>query len=205
MPETNNDAIIGYIADIIEKRRIIQNSGGEFAIPSDFHHGLVLLLHTISHMTASGVGLRHLCDWLVFENGMTEEAFVNSFEKPLKDIGLWTFAQVLTKIGIMYFGCENREWCAEADESVCAAFLEDIFASGNLGQRIKREKSQAKLIRNNTTKRVADGDITKNVLISINERAKYDFPVMKMHPILLPVGWVIVCVQYLFSSKWKTK
>ena len=48
-----------------KKRRIIQNSGGEFAIPSDFHHGLVLLLHTISHMTASGVGLRHLCDWLV--------------------------------------------------------------------------------------------------------------------------------------------
>ena len=198
MPETNNDAIIGYIADIIEKRRIIQNSGGEFAIPSDFHHGLVLLLHTISHMTASGVGLRHLCDWLVFENGMTEEVFVKTFEKPLRDIGLWTFAQVLTKIGIMYFGCENREWCAEADESVCAAFLEDIFASGNFGAKDQTRKSQAKLIRNNTTKRVTDGDITKNVLISINERAKYDFPVMKTHPILLPIGWVIVCIQYLF-------
>ena len=71
---------------------------------------------------------------------MTEEAFVNSFEKPLKDIGLWTFAQVLTKIGIMYFGCENREWCAEADESVCAAFLEDIFASGNFGAKDQTRK-----------------------------------------------------------------
>ena len=198
MPETNNDVIISYLADIIEKRRIVQNSGGEFAIPSDFHHGLVLLLHTISHMTASGVGLRHLCDWLVFENSMSENDFVSIFEKPLKDIGLWTFAQVLTKIGIMYFGCENRGWCREADESVCAAFLEDIFASGNFGTKDQTRRSQAKLIRNNATKKVTDGGIMKNILISINERAKYDFPVMKTHPILLPVGWVIVCVQYLF-------
>ena len=198
MPETANEAIKGYLADIMENRRMLQTVGGEFAIPSPFHHGLVLLLHTISHMTASGVGLRHLCDWLVFENSMTEEDFVSTFEKPLKDVGLWTFARVLSKIGVMYFGCEERDWCAEEEDVVCAAFLEDIFAGGNFGTKDRTRGSQAKLIRNNVTKKVSDGDVMGDLFVSINEKAKKDYPAMKKNPILLPAGWAIVCVQYLF-------
>ena len=197
VPQKDNGVINFHLADIIEKRKIVHNTGGEFAIPSDFHHGLVLLLHTISHMTASGVGLRHLCDWLTFENSMAESTFVDTFEKPLKDIGLWSFAQVLTKIGVMYFGCEDRNWCREAEESVCAAFMEDIFAGGNFGVKDSTRKSQAKLIRNNVTGKVANGSTFRNALININERAKYDYPVMKRNLVLLPMGWIIVCAQYL--------
>ena len=197
LPETANEAIKGYLADILENRRLLRTDGGEFAIPSPFHHGLVLLLHTISHLTASGVGLRHLCDWLVFENSMTEEDFVSAFEKPLKDVGLWTFARVLTKIGVMYFGCEDRNWCAEEEESVCTAFLEDVFAGGNFGTKDSTRGSQAKLIRNNVTKKVSDGDVLENLFVSINEKAKKDYPAMKKIPILLPAGWAVVCAQYL--------
>ncbi len=198
VPETNNETIKSYLSDIIEKRRMIQALGGEFAIPAPVHHGLVLLLHTINHMTATGVGLRHLCDWLVFANSLTEEDFVNTFEKPLRDVGLWKFAQVLSKIGVMYFGCEDRDWCKEADESLCTAFLEDVFAGGNFGTKDHTRRSQAKLIRNNVSKKVGNGNILTNILISINEKAKRDYPVMKKNPVLLPAGWIIVCVQYFF-------
>ena len=198
IPERNNDVIKYYLNDIINNRMIIQNSEGGFAIPSEFHHGLVLLLHTISHLTSTGVGLRHLCDWLVFENKMTEEAFVNAFEKPLKDIGLWTFAKVMTKCGVKYFGCKVREWCKDADESVCAAFMEDIFAGGNFGIKDNTRRSQAKLIRNNVTMRVTEQGFLRNVFPNINSKAKHDYPVMKKFPVLLPVGWGIISTQYLF-------
>lgn len=198
IPERNNNIIKNYLKGIINNRRIIQNSEGEFAIPSEFHHGLVLLLHTISHLTATGVGLRHLCDWLVFENGMTEEAFEETFEKPLKDIGLWVFAMVMTKCGVMYFGCEEREWCKDADESLCTAFMEDIFAGGNFGIKDNTRRSQAKLIRNNVTRRVTEQALLKNVFVNISNKAKQDYPVMKKLPVLLPVGWGIISTQYLF-------
>ena len=198
IPERNSNTIKYYLKDIINNRRIIQNSEGEFAIPSEFHHGLVLLLHTISHLTATGVGLRHLCDWLVFENGMTEEDFVETFEKPLKDIGLWTFAKVMTKCGVMYFGCKEREWCKDANESVCTAFMEDIFAGGNFGIKDNTRRSQAKLIRNNVTRRVTEQGLLKNVFVNISNKAKQDYPVMKKLPVLLPVGWGIISTQYLF-------
>ena len=198
MPQKNNETIKAYLADIINKRQVINRTGGEIAIPSAFHHGLVLLLHTISHMTSSGVGLRHLCDWLVFENSMAENDFVCAFENSLEDIGLWTFAQILTKTGVLFFGCAEREWCKEADEAICAAFLEDILVGGNFGAKDNTRLSQAKLIRNNVTKEVTDKDILKNILISINEKAKRDYPVVKKNPILLPVGWILVCAQYLY-------
>lgn len=198
VPETDNEVIKAYLSDIIEKRRMIQALGGEFAIPAPVHHGLVLLLHTITHMTATGIGLRHLCDWLVFENSLSDKEFVSSLQKPLQDVGLWKFAQVLSKIGVMYFGCENRDWCNEADEKLCTAFLDDVFAGGNFGTKDGTRRSQAKLIRNNVTKKVENKTMLTNILISINEKAKRDYPVMKKNPVLLPAGWIIVCVQYFF-------
>ena len=112
-----------------------------------------VLLHTISHMTGGGIGLRHLCDWLVFENSVPEEEFLDIFEDQLKDIGLWTFAKVMTKIGVLYFGTK-RNWCLDADDEVCWALLEDILSGGNFGTKDNTRRSQAKLIQNRVTKSV---------------------------------------------------
>lgn len=195
-PGVPDNTTRGYLENMIQDARTITAATGEFSVPSPFHHGLVLLLHITSHMAGGGIGLRHLCDWLVFENQLSDEAFQATFSKPLQDIGLWRFAQVLTKIGVMYFGCSPREWCAEADSSVCTAFLEDILNGGNFGVKDHTRRSQAKLIQNHTTKRVSSS-IWQNAFISIHEKAKRDYPLFRRIPLLLPVGWLIVIVQYL--------
>lgn len=183
-----------YSADVISnaEERIISNKVMMF--PSPFHHGLVLLLHSISHMTGKGIGLRHLCDWLVFENSLSEREFLKLFEKPLKDIGLWTFAKVMTKIGVLCFGTA-RSWCRDADDELCLALLEDILSGGNFGTKDNTRGSQAKLIQNRVTKS-PQGSILKNGMVSINEKAKRDYAYCRQKVFLRPVGWAAVVGQY---------
>lgn len=175
------------------EEKTMQNE--KMMFPSPFNHGLVLLLHAVSHMTGGGIGLRHLCDWLVFENSFSEQKFLDIFEDQLKDIGLWTFVKVITKIGVMYFGTD-RNWCLDADDKVCQCLLEDILTGGNFGVKDNTRGSQAKLIQNRVTKSV-QGSILKNGLISIDEKAKRDYPPCKRNVIIRPIGWTVVVCQYV--------
>ena len=62
-------------ADILEQSKEIQLEGGRVRVPSDFHHGLSLLLHTNQHLQGDGIGLRHLCDWAVFAGKFSDREF----------------------------------------------------------------------------------------------------------------------------------
>ena len=192
VPESMKNRFPADAVDTAEERSFQQ---GKMMFPSLFYHGLVLLLHTVSHMTGGGIGLRHLCDWLVFENSVPEREFLAIFEKRLKDIGLWTFARVMTRIGVLYFGTK-RSWCQDADEEVCCGLLEDIFSGGNFGVKDGTRRSQDKLIKNQVTKSV-HGSVIKNGLVSINEKAKRDYPFCRNHAILRPAGWAAVVGQYV--------
>lgn len=86
------DLVREYTRDIFEKAEAQRVGDGEAVLPSPFHHGLILLLHTCHHLTGEGVGLRHLCDWAVFENRFSNDEFKEMFEDKLKAIGLWHFA-----------------------------------------------------------------------------------------------------------------
>ena len=196
------DSVIrSYMKDIINKRVSLNESDKLFYIPSEFHHGAVLLLHTVSHLASSGVGLRHLCDWLVFHNSMSEDEFMEMFSEPLKKMGLWKLAMVMTKIGILYFGCDERKWCERADEQLCNAFLSDIFNGGNFGVKEKSRKSQVMLIQNNQTKEVSNRGLIKNGALSIHKKAIQDYPVCEIVPVLRPFVWAIVLIQYFLKVR----
>lgn len=60
----SSQTIKTFMKDIIDTS--VFRSG--MNMPDDFHHGLVLLLHMISHITEGGLGLRQLCDWAVYVN-----------------------------------------------------------------------------------------------------------------------------------------
>ena len=190
-----SDGRIRTIAsDIIEKAVPRELMGRRMMLPSPFHHGIVLLLHTISHLTGGGIGLRHLCDWLVFQESLPEEEFRALFEGPLREIGLWKFAQVLTRVGILYFGCGERSWCRDADEKVCRALLEDILAGGNFGVKDDARKSQEKLIQDRATKRLGQGWL-KTGFANLNEKAMRDYPFSR-RLLLRPIGLTAVTCRY---------
>lgn len=194
-----NDSIVKkYASDIVSKANLINSGSGSFYVPSAFHHGLVLLLHTLGHLTSSGIGLRHLCDWLVFENSFTDAQFTEIFEKPLREIGILKFAQVMTETGIRYFGCGKRKWCETIDDQLCEAFLEDIFDGGNFGRKNSLRKTQTKFIRSNSSRKITDGNVLYTVFTNLNFKAKEEYPCVKKHCFLMPVGWGLVIIRYIW-------
>lgn len=142
---TAGDLVREYTKDIFDTAETKSIVSGVATLPSPFHHGLILLLHTCHHLTGEGIGLRHLCDWAVFENSFLEVEFKQLFEDKLKTIGLWRFAQILTKVSIKYLGAEEREW-AVADDELVDALMEDILSGGNFGKKDQTRSIQTMLI-----------------------------------------------------------
>ena len=191
------DVVRGYFKDCIPSARAVQTDAGTMMLPSVFHHGLILLLHTCHHMTGEGIGLRHLCDWAVFAGHLSDQEFRALYQDKLEKIGLWRYAQLLTQLSIRYLGCPEKAWAMEdVDEPLLRAMLLDIFQSGNFGRKDQERSNQAYLISDRGKDGVKDGLMLKQFFVSVNGAVQVHFPACKKHPVLLPVGWVYVCTRH---------
>lgn len=137
-----------FLSDIIETAVDYDEGNGAIRIPDDFHHGLVILLHTASHLTSEGVGLRHLCDWAVFVNHFTDEQFCTLFEEKMKACGLWRFAQLLSLVSVKYLKLPYKSWMGEADDTILEQLIIDIMDGGNFGKKDEDRYRQIKYISN---------------------------------------------------------
>ncbi len=188
-----------YLEDIIPTGIGYDTQNEHFIIPDTFHHGLVLLLHTATHIINTGVGLRHLCDWALFA-GKTEDAeFRALFEEKLKAVGLWRFAQLLTRVSVRYLGSPEKAWAADNAEDTDGALLEamigDVFDAGNFGRKDSERLNEAKLM---TSGKSGTVDGSKGVLFkALTEKAYKAMPVCKKAKILLPIGWIVAGVKHL--------
>lgn len=145
--ETGN-LLRSYLADIMDTAAERRTEYGSIRVPDSFHHGLILLLHTASHLTGEGIGLRHLCDWAVFVNSMDDAAFSALFQEKLRACGLWQFARVLTQLSTRFLGLPEKAWAGSCSDALLAALMEDIFTGGNFGQKDADRSGQIKYISN---------------------------------------------------------
>lgn len=208
----NND--LGKIIEAEVKNSLISRRRIEYAsescfIPDEFHHGLIMLLHMISHLTKEGIGLRHLCDWAVFENSFSAESFRKIFEKRLKEFGLWKFALVLSLVCTKYLGTSDKGFKSEieADDKFLEDFLSDILNGGNFGTKDVNRYREIKYISDADGNSVSESGVISQLFKSLNAKAKKNKAVKKSK-LLLPVGWVAESGKYvglLLSGKRKTK
>ena len=167
---------------------------GDMRLPSAFHHGMILLLHTAHHLTYSGIGLRHLCDWAVFIDTLPESDFVRDFAGPLKSLGLWNFTCCLTDICVRYLGVRPKAWLEEQDAQLGDALLEDLIAGGNFGQKNIVRSRQAYLI---TSGKKTNSKLRR--LFSVLLDMVYQkWPVSRKIKLLVPVGLAFYTLRYLF-------
>ena len=187
-----------YLDSAIADARLCQTSTAAYMGPTPFHHGLVMLLHTATHLINTGVGLRHLCDWAVFAEKLSDEEFYLIFEEKLKMVGLWRFAQLLTQLSVRYLGCPPKVWMGELDEPLLAAMIGDVFSSGNFGCKDAQRINQAKLMTNKKRGTVDDTSFLMQFVHTMNEKAQLGMPICQKWPVLLPVGWCFVGVRHSF-------
>ncbi len=183
------DLVREFTKDIFEKAQEKTVVNGVAMLPSSFHHGLILLLHTCHHLTGEGVGLRHLCDWAVFENSFSEEGFREMFEDKLKRVGLWRFAQILTRTAIKYLRADDRTWTA-ANEELVDALMEDILTGGNFGNKDNIRSVQSMLISDRGKSGVGKTSMVEQLFKSSNQIVCQKWPVARKNKLLLPIGWL---------------
>ena len=141
----------------------------------------------------------------MFENSLPEDVFRNLFENKLKAIGMWRFAQILTRVSIKYLGADERQW-AEADDELVDALFEDILASGNFGVKDAERSNQAYLISSKGKNGVGKTVIGKQLFISLNNVVYTRWSFAKKWKVLLPVGWVYFgASQIIKIAKGKRK
>lgn len=200
VPETAaGDLCRRYMSDVLTTSQYYRKENVTCRVPDTFHHGLILLIHTATHLIDTGIGLRHFCDWAVFAATLSDEEFRGIFEEKLKKVGLWHFAQILTALSTKYLGCPEKRWAAEAvDEKLLAAVMEDIFAAGNFGVKDKERINEAKLMTTKGSGTVDGSNLALQLLRALTEKAKIDLPICRKMIILLPVGWIYVIFHHIY-------
>ena len=194
------EKIKGYFENITSDAKEASTSVGSVSVPSDFHHGELLLLHTIHHLTGDGLGLRHLCDWAVFASSFGEDEFRMMFEEKLKSTGMWEFAKILTKTCEMFLGAPSVLKQNDVNENICIKLILDIFSSGNFGQKSEDRSHESLLISSKNEKGIEEKSLVAQGFKSINSIVYRNWPLVRKYKFLLPIGWLFFCGRYLFRS-----
>ena len=204
------EQIAKEIDTVIETAVPITLDGAACMIPDAYHHGLIMLLHVISHLTSEGIGLRHLCDWAVFAERLDSEEFVRLFESKLRQFGLWRFAQILTLVSEAYLGISHKAWAdnAEISEQFLAEVMEDILRGGNFGRKDMNRYREIKYISNRGERTVDEKHVLRQVMTSLNTKIMTDYKWIEKRRVFLPVGWVAEGGKYvgmLLTGKRKNR
>lgn len=151
---------------------------------------LYLLLHALKHFIHSGVGIRQICDIVLFANKNGEKIDWNRFFTICKELNADKFA-----IAVFSIGEKHLNFCKNAAKFPShinlqgvneLPLLEDILSGGIFGS-----SSMARQHSSSITFDAAQGkkpSILKQAFPSAKKLSnKYTFA--KKHPILLPVAW----------------
>lgn len=185
-----------YFDNILDERVVLKLDNGELYVPSDFHHGLILLIHMSHHMTHEGIGLRHLCDFAVFVNSFSDEDFFKLFKEKFEKVGLWKFTQIMTLVCSKYLGLPYKKW-ASIDNNIDKLLIEiivDIFESGNFGHNDLDRYRQIKYMNTSDTDSKA-----KMMSESLFQKVEREYPVVKTKKVLYIKYTAKVAFDYLIK------
>lgn len=182
------------LSDIVEEGQL---SNGGCSVPSDYHHGIVIFLHTLHHMLSCGIGIRQLCDWACFVNSTLERDFWNEKMLPLlKSTGTYVFACALTEACVQNLNIKRPDWCVGVTADQCDSLMEEIYRSGNFGRKIENNKTANSMFAKNGKKLTFFGKIAQ-LFRSLNETNKKVYPVLNKAPYLYPFIMVYRIIRYL--------
>lgn len=207
MPEGNTRPIMeSYLENMLDTAVEKKGPPSTCVCPSDFHHGLIILMHTQHHLLSEGIGLRHLCDWAAFVGHFEGEGFADLFREKLKRVGLWQFARLLSVTCSLYLGLPGKAWMeiTKDDRLIAKELIRDVFRGGNFGVKDPQRAYEGMFISN----RGKDG-VKKNRLkegfSSLNRITYQLWPMTRKAPILLPIGWIVSLGHFVKRNRERKK
>ncbi|MBQ8794591.1 MAG: hypothetical protein IJZ63_07640, partial [Clostridia bacterium] len=120
------------------------------------------------------------------------------FEQPLKEMGLWRFAQLLTLCCVSHLGCDQKEWAGEDDNNLIDSIVFDILNGGNFGTKDTDRYNQIKYISDRKEGTTAKKNPILQLCASINEKTKKEFTFVNKSKLFLPIGWIFTVCKYFY-------
>lgn len=98
-------------------------------------NGMVLLGHMMQHLTARGLGIRQIIDWMMFvHRELDDTLWETSFQALAREAGLEKLAITATALCRTWLGLPDQlTWCDGADGELAAQIMEHVFIDGNFG------------------------------------------------------------------------
>lgn len=179
----------------VRERQWVKSRVGDIAIPSDFHHGLIILLHTASHLLSGGLGLRHLCDWAAFVNHFDGCAFRQMFQQEFEKLRIWRFAQVLTAVCERYLGLKKNDWTGDVDAAVVDKLMHEFLRDGDYSFNHEFNQSDW-MVSEGFSVRVGHKSGIGNMMAVLRTAVEYHWPRTQKNKVLLFFGMVYSAARY---------
>lgn len=107
----------------------------QITVPSPTLHALLLIVHPFGHFHfGEGVGLRHVCDWIMFCKKYHTEIDFKLLTESLKSLHLTRFAEALSTIAVVHLGA-HKSWFPVhiRTNNAYKWVLKRVLAEGNFG------------------------------------------------------------------------
>ena len=143
---------------IQEKTDTVNILGKDIHTLSATYNALYIFIHLFFHMTASGVGLRQLCDWAMilaqsaFQDSsskfqvknVNDNVDANRLEEILKELGYLKAYKAMGAFLVEYLGLPEEQFpfaLTEKDRKWVNTIKKNILKSGNFGRSRRKVKS----------------------------------------------------------------
>lgn len=201
--EADDTYLMGLFQEGLKNLEMKQYRGYEFSSLPVLQNGLVLLLHIVHHLH-SGMGLRQICDWMMYAHTyLDDDYYYREMQPVLQKANLETLAKMVTKACQMHLGLrKDITWCNDIDDSYCNELIEYVMDSGNFGRK-KDDETKSEAI---FTTRLQY--YKKNPLMyfkGLQENGKKEWKLLEKAPFFTPFAWaykIFSSIKKLFKV-WK--
>lgn len=160
-------------------------------------HMLFLICHAFKHFVGSGLGIRPICDIMLFANEYGKHIDWRYILECCKKIHAETFVATVFRIGEKYLTFDKKkanyplEWDEYAKDE--KELLEDVLSGGTLGDKdlnqIHSSNITLNAVKANKKGEKSRNSLSATVFPSLNEMKK-NYRYLEKHPYLLPVAWL---------------
>lgn len=175
------------------------------------YHFLFLVLHFVKHFLAFGVGIRQVCDLVMFCNTYGEEIDYPWVWQQVKQLGYDILLLNLLDIGRRYLGLEKEKidypsWFTMEDIHG-EALLEDIIKAGSFGINDSDQMKacimtlQAVMADRNSRLEKYNKHLLLKTLFPERESIISKYAYCRKKPILIPLAWIHRIITYAIQSK----
>ena len=185
----------GFFDEIHKQAIERETEGVKINMPQPTDHLFFQFCHARKHLLASGVGIRQICDILLFAEYYEKEIDWEIFWDRIRMTDGILFAEAIFRLGVQYLGFEEKQfYFPEGGHSMkldTERLMEDILHSGIHGKGTRSRLHSGTLTLHAAEKRGLSG-IFPGLFYMAFPPAKNllrRFPYLKKYPYLLPFAW----------------